>query len=57
MGVGRMPELIQVGCLLMTREQFERALREEMTISQAYEMIQRENLSTVSLDAEKEEAS
>ena len=38
-----MSTLIKVGCLVMTPEQFERALREEMTISQALEMIRREN--------------
>lgn len=37
--------LIQVGCLTMTPEQFERALREDMTVSQAKAMIEREALS------------
>lgn len=38
-----MATLIKVGCLVMTPEQFQRALAEDMTVSQAQEMIRREN--------------
>lgn len=37
-----MAALITVGCLVMTPEQFQRALAEDMTVSQALEMIRRE---------------
>jgi hypothetical protein len=48
-----MSTLIKVGCLVMTPEQFQRALAEDMTVSQAQEMIRRENAEKS--DTEKEE--
>lgn len=48
-----MSTLIKVGCLTMTPEQLQRALAEDMTVSQAQEMIRRE--AEVEAEASKEE--